>query len=78
MINVTLVTNSGDGCPRLLEARDGVLLEDFLDVNFDGDLDKFIVSIRRNGESFEPETDEVLLTGDRVCLAPRNVKGEIL
>ncbi len=60
MINVTLVTNSGDGMPRSLEVREGVCLEDFLEVNFDGDLDDFTVSIRRDGSSFEPSMSEEL------------------
>lgn len=77
MIHVTLVSNSGDGLPRSLEVRNGVCLEDFLEVNFDGNLDDFTISIRRDGASFEPDLDETLHDSDRICLAPSRVKGEL-
>lgn len=77
VIKVILVTNSGDGMPKSLEVRDGVSLEDFLEVNFDGDLDDFTISIRRDGSSFEPDMSEHLYDSDRICLAPSRVKGEL-
>jgi len=49
---------------------------DFLEVNFDGDLENYTVSIRRDGTSFEPDMEEVLLDSDRVCISPSKVKGE--
>lgn len=76
MINVILVANQGDGMPRSLQVRDGVCLMDFLEVNFDGDLENYTVSIRRDGTSFEPDMEEVLLDSDRVCISPSKVKGE--
>jgi len=81
MIDVTLVSNSGDGRTRSLSARDGVLLEDFLEVNFDGDVSDFSISVRRDGDNMRVGTDfelsESLEDGDRVSLAPKKVEGAV-
>jgi hypothetical protein len=76
MNKVTFVTNSGEGLPRTVEIRDDVLVSEFLSVNFEGDLDDYQFSIRRDGQSHTAHMDEVLMNGDRLVAAPRRVKGE--
>jgi len=78
MVTVTLVVNSGSGVPRTLEVRDGTSVEDFLNVNFDGHVEDFTVSIRRDGISEEADLLDELCEGDRVCLAPKKVDGAAL
>lgn len=76
MINVTFVTNDGSGMPRSLDVRDEITLEQFLEVNFDGEVDDFTFSVRRNGLSQEAHSDYILEDGDRLCAAPSRIKGE--
>jgi hypothetical protein len=76
MNTVSFVTNMGNGLPQTHDVRDGVTVREFLDVHFEGDLDDYIFSIRRNGFSERADMDDVLLNGDRVTAAPAKVKGE--
>jgi len=75
MIQVTLVTNSGQGVPRQLSVREGTTIDDLLQVNFDGHVEDFTVSVRRDGCSEVADLDDELCDGDRVCLAPTKVDG---
>lgn len=67
----------GNGLPKTHEVREGLTLAGFLDVHFEGDLEDYVFSIRRNGFSERAEMDDILLDGDRVTAAPAKVKGEI-
>lgn len=75
MINVVLVTNSGQGVPRNLSVRDGTTIDDLLQVNFDGHVEDFTVSVRRDGVSEVADLDDELEDGDRICLSPQKVEG---
>jgi hypothetical protein len=46
-----------------------------LNVNFDGEVESFTVSVRRDGVSEETDLLDELCDGDRICLAPRKVDG---
>jgi len=78
MVNVTLVCNSGQGVPRQLSVRDGTTVGEMLNVNFDGHVEDFTVSVRIDGYSEEADLDDVLEDGSRVTLAPRKVEGATL
>lgn len=75
MIEVMLVVNSGGGLPIKHQVVEGITLEKFLEVHFDGDVEDFTVRVRSNGVSVEVHEDYVLHDGDRVSLAPRKVDG---
>lgn len=75
MVSVTLVCNSGQGVPRQLSVREGTTVDDLLRVNFDGHVEDFTVSIRRDGCSEIADLDDELEDGDRVTLAPLKVEG---
>jgi len=77
MISVTLVCNSGQGVPRTVQIREGTTVEEFLQVNFDGHLEDFTVSLRSDGVSSEAELYDVLEDGDRLTLAPNKVEGAV-
>ena len=74
---VSFVTNMGNGLPKSHEVREGVTVAEFLDVHFEGDLEDYVFSIRRNGFSERAEMDDVLLDQDRLTAAPAKVKGEV-
>jgi len=76
MIEVTFVTNSGDGIPSRIPVADDTTLGKFLGVFLDGDPEDFTVRIRCNGTSVEAHDDYVLQHDDRVSVAPRKVEGE--
>jgi len=76
MNRVTFVANTGSGLPTTHDVRDGVTLGEFLDVHFDGDIEDYNFSIRRDGESNPGSMSDTLENGDRVNAAPRKVKGE--
>lgn len=78
MVNVTLVTNSGQGVPRTVQVREGTTVGEFLQVNFDGHVEDFTVSIRRDGCSEVADLDDELEDSDRICLAPTKVDGATL
>ncbi len=78
MINVTLVHNGGTGLPIKTPFVEGITLEKFLEVAFDGDPDEFTIRVRANGTSVEAHRDYVLQDGDRVSLAPVKVDGATL
>lgn len=75
MVNVTLVTNSGQGVPQRLSVREGTTVGEMLNVNFDGHVEDFTVSCRRDGCSEVVDLDDELEDGDRVVLAPSKVDG---
>ena len=76
MLNVTLVTNDGDGGVQQLTVNPGITLGTFLDFYLpDRDLDDFTIRVRSDGESFVAETDYVLRDGDKVTLAPQKIEG---
>ena len=75
MVNVTLVTNSGQGVPRQLSVREGTTVEELLQVNFDGHIEDFTISLRRDGVSEVADLDDELEDNDRLVLAPRKVDG---
>jgi len=75
MLNVTLVTNSGQGVPRQLQVREGTSVGEMLNVNFDGHVEDFTVSCRRDGCSEVVDLDDELEEGDRLTLAPLKVEG---
>lgn len=75
MVNVTLVCNSGQGVPRQLSVREGTTIGEMLQVNFDGHLDDFTVSVRIDGVSEVADLDDEVEDGSRVCLSPRKVEG---
>jgi len=76
VISVKFVCNEGDGLTRTLSVREGTLVEDFLNVNFQGELDDFTVSVRSPGESSRVvEMDYELEDGDRLTLSPRKIQG---
>ena len=77
MVNVTLVTNSGQGVPRQLSVREGTTVGELLQVNFDGHVEDFTVSIRRDGCSEFADLDDELEANDRVCLSPTKVEGAL-
>jgi len=78
MISVTLVSNSGQGVPRTLQVREGTTVDDLLQVNFDGHVEDFTVSCRRDGCSEVVDLDDELEDGDRICLSPLKVEGAAL
>jgi len=78
MLNVTLVTNSGQGVPRQLQVREGTSVGEMLNVNFDGHVEDFTVSCRRDGCSEVVDLDDELEDNDRICLSPSKVEGATL
>jgi hypothetical protein len=78
MISVTLVCNSGQGVPRTVQIREGTTVEEFLQVNFDGNLDDFTVSLRRDGSSEVADLYDVLEDSDRLSVSPTKVEGATL
>jgi len=77
MISVTLVSNSGQGVPRTVQVREGTTVEEFLQVNFDGHIEDFTVSVRRDGCSEVADLDDELCDNDRLVLAPTKVDGAL-
>jgi len=75
MISVTFVSNSGQGVPRQLSVREGTTVEECLQVNFDGHLEDFTISLRRDGVSEVADLDDELEDNDRICLSPSKVDG---
>jgi len=78
MVNVTLVTNSGQGVPRQLSVREGATIGEMLNVNFDGRLEDFTVSVRLDGVSEVADLDDEVEDGSRICLSPTKVEGAAL
>lgn len=76
MIQVTLITNDGEGLPVKVPVADDTTLAKFLEVSFQGNPDDFTIRIRANGTSIEAHADYVLQNDDRISLAPRKVEGE--
>lgn len=77
MINVTLVCNDGDGMPRNLQCREYTTVEEFLNVNFDGDLDDYKITLRaENSPSRTANMSDELENGMRIVIAPKKVEGE--
>lgn len=80
MQTVKLVTNDGNGMPREIPFRDGATLNELLSLSFDGDLDDFRVTVRRNDGSSEVVDDVdtfYLENGMKVTLSPRKVEGAV-
>lgn len=75
MLQITLVTNSGQGVPRQIQVREGTTVGEMLNVNFDGHLEDFTVSCRRDGCSEVVDLDDELEDNDRIVLAPSKVDG---
>lgn len=78
MLQITLVTNSGQGVPRQIQVREGTTVGEMLNVNFDGHLEDFTVSVRCDGVSEVADLDDELEDGSRVVLAPTKVDGAAL
>ncbi len=76
MINITLVTNEGDGVPTVIPVVDDATLGQFLDLAFNGDPNDFKIRIRANGVSVEGHEDYELHDGDRVSLSPNKIDGD--
>ena len=77
MLEVTLVTNDGAGLPCQIPVVEGTMLEDFLAVSFDGNIDDFTIRVRCNGTSCEAHRDYVLQDGDRISLSPTKIDGAV-
>jgi len=76
MIDVFMVSNSGNGVPVRFPVAEGTTLDAFLNVSFDGgDLDDFVIKVRSNGTSVQAYGEYVLQDGDRVSLTPSKVEG---
>lgn len=75
MVSITLVCNSGQGVPRQLQVRDGTTVGEMLNVNFEGHVEDFTVSVRLDGCSEVADLDDVLEDGSRITLAPKKVDG---
>ena len=75
MIDVTLVTNNGDGMPIKLSVEEGTTVEQLLLKHFDGDLTEYTIRVRSNGLSQEAHEDYILKNGDRISLAPSKIDG---
>jgi hypothetical protein len=75
MINVTLITNKGDGIPSTIPVADGSTLGQFLDLAFEGNIEDFKIRVRANGVSVEGHDDYVLHDGDRVSMSSRKIDG---
>lgn len=78
MMEITLVTNNGNGLPVRIPVNEDTTLEQFLKVSFNGDPDEFTIRVRANGTSVEVHRDYVLHDGDRVSLAPTKIEGATL
>ncbi|UCG02554.1 MAG: hypothetical protein JSW11_00895 [Candidatus Heimdallarchaeota archaeon] len=78
MIEVTLVSNDGDGEQKVYPVAEGVTLEDFLRLTCERNVvegDDHTVRVRSNGTSTEPDYDYILQHGDRVSVAPKKIDG---
>jgi hypothetical protein len=75
MINVTLVTNDGNGLPQDLRVRPDTTVGELLDVHFGGDMEDFSLQVRRDGFSQSVNENFELREGDRLSVAPRKVEG---
>lgn len=77
MISVTFVSNDGNGQSRTVKIREDITVAEFLDVNFGGDPNDYVFSVRpENGTSRRVDLSHVLEDGDRLVAAPSKVEGE--
>ena len=75
MVEVTLVSNDGQGLPVRVPVNEGTTLEQFLIVSFNGNPDDFTIRVRADGTTVECHRDYILKNGDRVSLAPSKIEG---
>ncbi len=77
-IEVTLVSNDGDGQPVVVPCIPGTTLEKFLEISFSGDPEDFKIRVRTNGTTIDADEEHVLQDGDRVSIAPKKIDGAVM
>lgn len=79
MINVTLISNDGNGIPQRFSVHEETTLGDFLRNHADDiDLEDYNVRVRANGVSVQAHRDYVLHDGDRISVTAKKIEGASL